>query len=259
VWLGHYSGGVPTGVCWQAVLGSAWLVGHLDTAGQMTGSDLAFLYPDLRTALVGRFRNGELLSAFHSKVISVTEKSGVLVLSFEKVSANEFRPWISSRDDISCPPHLRDPYEDQQVEVFTSGISGSGEGLQARKKIPAGTLVAYYNGIRIKSGDKYLVEKNTGYAINLEWDMELRKNTDVLDILPEYQSTANYTSTLAHKVNHSFKSNCEWTHALHPCYGKVPAIFTLEDLEKGDELFIHYGYDMDAAPQWYVDFWAHTE
>ena len=91
VWLGHYSGGVPTGVCWQAVLGSAWLVGHLDTAGQMTGSDLAFLYPDLRTALVGRFKNGELLSAFHSKVISVTEKSGVLVLSFEKVSANEFR------------------------------------------------------------------------------------------------------------------------------------------------------------------------
>ena len=77
-------------------------------------------------------------------------------------------------------------------------------------------------------------------------------------LLLQYQSTANYTSTLAHKINHSFKANCEWTHALHPCYGKIPAILTLEDLEQGDELFIHYGYDMDEAPQWYADFWSQT-
>ena len=59
--------------------------------GQMTGKDIAFLYPDLRTALVGQFRNGELVSAFSSKVISVREKSGLLVPSFEKVSSTEFR------------------------------------------------------------------------------------------------------------------------------------------------------------------------
>ena len=95
------------------------------------------------------------------------------------------RQWVSSREDISCPLHLRDPYEDQQVEVCTSGVSGSGDGLQAKKKLAAGTLVAYYNGVRIKCDDKYLVENSTGYAINLEWDMEHRKNTDVLDILPQ--------------------------------------------------------------------------
>ena len=52
---------------------------------------MAFLYPDLSTALIGEFRNGELVSAFHSKLISVREKSGLLIPSFEKVSVTEFR------------------------------------------------------------------------------------------------------------------------------------------------------------------------
>ena len=91
VWLGQYQGGVPVGHCWQAVLGQAWLVGHLDTGGHMSGSHVAFLYPDLETALVGQFTNGELVSAFHNKVISVREKSGLLIPSFEKMSDDEFR------------------------------------------------------------------------------------------------------------------------------------------------------------------------
>jgi len=259
VWLGHYAEGVPVGICWQAVLGKAWLVGQLDTFGQMTGSDVAFLYPDLKTALVGEFRNGELVSAFHAIVTDIHEELGLLIPSFEKLSKTEFRQWPSSRQDITCPHHLRDPYEDQLVEVCTSEVSGGGDGLRTKANIPAGTLVAYYHGLRMNACDENIFEKSTGYAIYLEWEIELRKTSDILDIAPQYQSTENYTSTLAHKINHSFKPNCEWIHALHPCYGKIPAITTLEDLKDGDELFIHYGFDMDEAPQWYLDFWMMTE
>ena len=28
-----------------------WLVGHVDANGEYTGADIAFLYPDLKTAL----------------------------------------------------------------------------------------------------------------------------------------------------------------------------------------------------------------
>ena len=72
VWLGHY-----TGICWQAVLGEAWLVGQLNIFGQMTGPDVTFLYPDLKTALVGEFRNGELVSAFNSRVVGIKEELGI--------------------------------------------------------------------------------------------------------------------------------------------------------------------------------------
>jgi len=255
VWLGHYADGVPVGTCWQAVLGDAWLVGQLDSLGQMTGSEIAFVYPDLKTALVGEFKDGELVLAFSSTIKSVQEKAGILIPSFEKNYENEFRQWPSTKLEVTCPLHLRDPYEDQQVEVCTSQVSGSGDGLRTKVDIPADTLVAYYHGVRMKASDGDIFEKSTGYAIFLEWEIELRKISDVLDIAPQHQSTANYTSTLAHKINHSFKPNCEWNHALHPCYGKIPAITTLEDLKQGEELFIHYGFDMDEAPQWYQDFW----
>ena len=62
----------------------------------MTGTDVAFHYPDLYAALVGLFTNGELVSAFHSKLISVREKSGLLIPSFEKVSVAEFRNLINN-------------------------------------------------------------------------------------------------------------------------------------------------------------------
>ena len=52
---------------------------------------MAFLYPDLSTALVGQFRNGELVSAVHSRVIGIREESGLLIPDFERVSETGFR------------------------------------------------------------------------------------------------------------------------------------------------------------------------
>merc|ERR1719430_1142502 len=102
VWLGQYVDGVPAGHCWQAVLGQAWLVGHLDTGGHMTGSEVAFLYPDLKTALVGEFTNGELVTAVHSKVVGFREELGIIIPNFEAVSQTIFRQWPSTKLEISC-------------------------------------------------------------------------------------------------------------------------------------------------------------
>merc|ERR1719411_1999829 len=51
VWVGQYRRGRPSGFSWSAVQGQAWMVGWLDTEGEMTG-ELAYLYPDLKTAIV---------------------------------------------------------------------------------------------------------------------------------------------------------------------------------------------------------------
>ena len=59
-------------------------------------------------------------------------------------------------------------------------------------------------------------------------------------------------------MNHSFNPNCEWRHAVHPCYGKIPAIATIKDVNKGDELFVHYGIDMEEAPDWYINSWKNS-
>ena len=253
-------------------------MGWLDPdSGEFTGSGIASLYPDLRTAILGRYRRGQLVTGASARVTGVSWHEGILQPSFEKMSNDEFRQRVSTKTDIGVHPHLRDPYESQMVEVTQSSITGSGEGLQVRTDVEAGTIVAFYHGLRMSAKEENPFGRSTGYGIFLEWDRDKRDKADVLDLSPEVlyqkdikkkkiannhiklQSTKNYTATLAHKVNHSFNPNCEWVHALHPCYGKVPAIKTCEDLRKGDELFIHYGFDMDEAPQWYKDFWMKQE
>ena len=57
----------------------------------------------------------------------------------------------------------------------------------------------------------------------------------------QFHASENYTSTLAHKLNHSFIANCEWSNAEHPCYGLVPSVTTCLDLTEGQELTINYG------------------
>ena len=38
-------------------LGGGYLVGNMDSAGQLTGSDITFLYPDLKTGITGNCQN----------------------------------------------------------------------------------------------------------------------------------------------------------------------------------------------------------
>jgi histone-lysine N-methyltransferase SETD7 len=43
-------------------------------------------------------------------------------------------------------------------------------------------------------------------------------------VIVQYQSSADYCASLAHKMNHSFTPNCEWDNAEHPVFGLIPAV-----------------------------------
>ena len=54
-WLGRCRGGVAWGQCWAWQQGGGYITGEGDTgSGAFTGNNIAFLYPDMRTAIVGR-------------------------------------------------------------------------------------------------------------------------------------------------------------------------------------------------------------
>ena len=46
-----------TGVCWQLMPGGGCVVGHINEDGLLSGSNIAYIYPDNVTALVGQFLN----------------------------------------------------------------------------------------------------------------------------------------------------------------------------------------------------------
>ena len=54
-----------------------------------------------------------------------------------------------------------------------------------------------------------------------------------------------------HKMNHSFDYNCtEWFFD-HPRHGTIPCALADRDISRGEELFLHYGYDPNNCPAWY--------
>lgn len=259
-WVGWYKAGLPLGTCWTSIPGDGWIVGKVDYDGKFSGNRIAFIYPDLTTALVGRFNDGALVSAVPGKVVSVSNINGIMVPEIKVISNDEYRYWRSTKEDILCPPHRKDIYEDKLVYVGMSTMPGSGEGLFAKTNIPEGTLFGYYNGIILgpDDSDPYIGKNSTGYSIMIDsqkpWLPKTRES-DHMDILPKYQSSLDYSSTLAHKLNHSFSPNCEWADAQHPCYGRIPAARTISQVNKGDELFIHYMIDMEEAKEWYKEVW----
>ena len=95
-----------------------------------------------------------------------------------------------------------------------------------------------------------------------------------MDLPPEYHAYSAYSSTSAHKLNHSFKPNCSWVNSQHPAYGFVPrydktkqtqvistsffptfSVSTIEMVKAGEELTVHYMMDMENAPDWYLEAW----
>ena len=129
---------------------------------------------------------GDLVSACWCRVRSVSLENYLIVPSWERMSSTEFRfvifnlykcsddvkvrkqeeyfcrQWPSTKYEITCPRHLRDPYENQMVEVCESSIDGSGEGLRLKTDALEGTVVAYYHGLRMPAADGHIFGKPTG-------------------------------------------------------------------------------------------------
>ena len=75
-----------------------------------------------------------------------------------------------------------------------------------------------------------------------------------IDHPPEYRHVKDYRTTLGHKVNHNLAgTNVLYGFVRHPSHGPVVGHVAIKPIAKGQEIFVDYNYDLDNAPQWYVD------
>ena len=57
----------------------------MDERGDLTGDNIAYIYPDYKTALRGRFEDGVLVEAQEAEVIGAEEdEAGIMVPIFSK-------------------------------------------------------------------------------------------------------------------------------------------------------------------------------
>ena len=110
---------------------------------------------------------------------------------------------------------LADPYEEARVEVRPSSLATAGQGVFLRRDVGPGTVVAFYNGVRLAHTADTEGWEDCSYRIFMRRrsgedcsDDEDEDDVDVLDIPPELRTVDRYCATLAHKINHSFRPNC---------------------------------------------------
>ncbi len=262
VFVGQYHRGLPIGPCWLAREGQGWLYGQVDEKGRFSGENIAFVYPDRVTSLVGHFYREVMLRAFASR-ITKAEVNGAHILCLAiAVKDGEDSPSYSycpsDSERIHCDWTLRDCYESVTVVTRVSSVNGAGEGLFARSCLPKDRVVAYYNGVRVAPGQCYSNRANNyDYQIYVDWGDTDR--SDFVDVPAECTNNSTYCASLAHKANHSFRPNCRYVAVQHPRFGRVPALQTITHVAEDEELFSHYKYDMALAPNWYQQAWEGIE
>ena len=227
---------------------------------------LAYIYQDMRTAIVGEFYEGVLLRGFHRRVVGYRCIDGILVLKFSNLNPDDklnptFRFEMPNSSFISSNPKLMDPYEKSNIYVKESTIAGMrySEGIFAKRHIPSFRLVAVYAGVLLTDSECQDIFKN----VSIEMHEDLHKNQIELnddltiDVPPHYSDIINYRSSLGHKVNNKLDEdeiNAEFGIMNHPRFGLVQCIRSIRDIEPGEEIFVDYGYgdeEEDWHPNWY--------
>ncbi|KAG9480122.1 hypothetical protein GDO78_011894 [Eleutherodactylus coqui] len=146
IFKGQYRDNIRHGVCWIHYPDGGSLVGEVNEDGEMTGDKIAYVYPDGKTALYGKFIDGEMLEGKLATLLSIEEGKPY----FEMVPGGKVYIFDKSTSScISTSPLLPDPYELERVYVAESMISNAGEGLYSNINVGPQTVMTFYNGVRI--------------------------------------------------------------------------------------------------------------
>jgi len=250
--MGRYYKGVLRGYTWKGAYDhSGWWFGSVDSDGQLTGDNIAYIYPDFKMAIKGKFKDGLLVEGYQCQLEGCYLDRGVQVPVFSKTFGPAYQYEEPSIKNIALNPLLRDPWEDIRVCVGPSNLPQGGEGLFAKRAFAMKEVIALYNGIKIKTST-YASEHmpRSDYRIRLNGDLDM-------DIPHGFQSTNQYCATLAHKANHSFMPNCEWTLFESPRFGLIRSLTAQKPIEVGEEILVNYQMTIAKSPDWYRVVWLH--
>ena len=214
----------------------------------------------MKTVLVGRFQNGEMISAKTSKIIAERCNKGIKEIRVATPKENEpsFRYSRPTRLRIGDKPRVMDPYDKKNIYI---GNGRKDEGVFAKRDIQKGELVMYYSGLFWNDSVQALYTKDRYHNQTWEEYWDIFRNLMSFDgpmkihIPDPYWHISNYRATLGHKMNHSFKyQKSAYGKAFHPRFGKIRSVYATADIKRGEEILINYGYRVGGiVPKWFSD------
>ena len=259
--LCRHKNGKAVGFCWKRVFGNGYLYG-IET---FTGDNIAYIYPDLETVLIGKFKTGIMISAKETTITRIRCKNGLVELDFAPAWGTEFHYSVPSNETFGDQPTVTDPLDDKYVYMSWSGTGG--QGIFAKRDIPMGTQFVQYNGLVMDHDQleiynnhfqRHQAYLNALYGTRGRKSIKTHQNaynqivTNKCIIVFPHEiggGTRYYKATLAHKVNHSRnRTNAHSKTILDsPRYGLVKTFVAARDIKKDEEILIDYGTSYDTS------------
>jgi uncharacterized protein len=119
--------------------------------------------------------------------------------------------------------------------LFVKKSDGKGRGVFTKEKIPARTVIEQSPVLVLSYTDTNIIEKTKLHNYIFMWGENLKRSCVALGFCSIY--------------NHSFEPNCEYEMDFEE---ETMTIITLQNIKKGEELFINYNGEIDSkSPMWF--------
>lgn len=211
--LGRYKNGKPNGNFWLRMIGGGFMHGKFNDDGSATGDNMSFIYPDMETALVGKFEDFVMKRAHEANVLDAKcDQDGLIIISkFANLSGPVFYYEAPTNESYGAGPYgINDPYERKSVQIAESSIPQSGEGVFAIRSFPAKRCSCYCSGFLYNYGSEmegYLASCTNNETLSMDERRACKKysvgmnffNT-VIDIPPEMDKPGMFQPTVGPKV-----------------------------------------------------------
>ena len=213
----------------------------------------------METVLVGRFEEGQMISAKQSRIVSERCNRGIKEIRTAKPNDEKptFKYQRPDRLRICDQPRVMDPYERKNIYI---GDGIKQDGVFTKRNISKGEVVVYVSGLLWNTTEQALFTMFTHKNQTWEEYWCIQRNIMSFDRrvyihIPEpYWNISHYRATLGHKVNHSFKNaKTDFGKVFHPRFGNIKYAFATSDITKGEEIIVNYGYASQRgsiAPIW---------
>ena len=264
--LGRFNNGKPSGHFWYRMVGGGFMHGKFNEEGKATGNDLAFIYPDMETAIVGEFEDFVMKRAQEAEVLEATcDQDGLVIISkFANMSGPDFYYETPTNESYGAGPYgIIDPYERKSVQITPSSVNKAGEGVFALKDFPAHRCTCYYSGFLYDHGEErigYQKSCTKNKTLTMDERRKCKKYTlglfhfrTLIDIPPQFdkpgmfQPTAGPKGSISNKFMDVF---CISTLIVQNCSGNTPNSYDMTTVPSACEkkvLCAHYLTIFDKA------------
>ena len=166
--ISYFHKGQKIGVAIDFRIGGGFVVGEVDTEGELTGMfhkivhisstlnhfstghDISYVFPDMETMLVGEFKKGLLSSGLEAELVDTKiSENGIIKPLYEIKGQNVMKYLPANKTHTGDGPLISDPMEEKFYYVGNSSIEGAGRGMFLKKNAVKGQIVGFYNGVRM--------------------------------------------------------------------------------------------------------------